>query len=326
MFYNIISVKKKYMMALQINLSGAQMSTSEDAKMGRVLENRVAVITGAGRGIGRAMALSMAREGALVVVNDYGTGPDGRGSNHGLAEGVVEEILKEGGMAVSNNDTVATWKGGRKIIETAMDHFGRLDILVNNAGIVVDKMVFNLTPRDWDRVVKVNLYGAFFCTRAASEIMKQEHRGRIINMSSGAGLGKTLGCANYASAKEGLIGFTRAVARDMAKYNVTCNAIRPLAMTRHFDETRRQAWLRQGKTLEVEEMENSRPDDVAAFAVYLASEGASGISGRTFYVGGGMISLYSDPERITTIYRGNGWTQKKIRQMVPKDLLRNREP
>lgn len=284
------------------------------ARVERVLKNRVAVITGAGRGIGRAIAHAMAREGAKVVVNDYGAGPDGQGSSPTHALRVVEEILENGGMAVSNGDSVATAEGGRRIVNAALASFGRVDILVNNAGIVVDKMIFNLTEEDWDLVVKINLYGQFYCMRPAAEHMRRQRWGRIINMSSGAGLGRTFGCANYAAAKEGVIGFTRAVARDMEKYAVTCNAIRPLALTRHFDAKRRQAWLRQGKTREVEEMENSRPEDVAAFAVYLASEAAGGVTGRTFHVGGGMISLYSEPERVGTIQREKEWTQEILRR------------
>ncbi|MFZ7110835.1 MAG: SDR family oxidoreductase [Desulfatiglandales bacterium] len=285
--------------------------------MEKTLEKKVAVITGAGRGIGRAMALRLAQKGAKVVVNDYGVGPDGRGSAPGLAEDVAEEIVNAGGEAVSNGDSVATKEGGNRIIGTALKAFGGIDILVNNAGIVVDRMIFNLTEQDWDLVVKVNLYGHYFCTRPATQAMRQQRSGRIINMSSGAGLGKTIGCANYAAAKEGVIGFTRAVARDMLKYGVTCNAIRPLALTRHFDEDRKQAWLRQGKTSEVEEMENSRPEDVADFVCYLASDEAGYITGRTFYVGGGMISLYSEPERIATIRRENTWTEETLQQTVP---------
>lgn len=289
--------------------------------MDNEFKNKVAVITGAARGIGRAIALRMAEKGAKVVVNDYGSGPDGSGSSSVYAEKVAEEIKRGGGEAVSNGDTVATEQGGNRIIGTAMEVFGRVDILVNNAGIVMDRMIFNLTEHEWDLVLKVNLYGQFYCTRAATGIMRKQKWGRIINMSSGAGLGRTAGCANYAAAKEGVIGFTRAVARDMSRYGVTCNAIRPLALTRHFDEERKNAWVRQGKTRDIEEMENSRPEDVADFAVYLASDEAKHISGRTFFVGGGIISLYSEPERIATIKRGDGWKYDKFRRIIPSGSL-----
>lgn len=281
------------------------------------MQGRVAVITGAGRGIGRATAHAMALEGARVVVNDYGGGPDGAGSSSQAAVQVVQEIREKGGEAVANTDTVARPEGGENIIQAALDAFGGIDILVNNAGIVLDKMIFNLTEEDWDRVVKVNLYGPFHCTRPASEIMRKRQWGRIINMSSGAGLGQTFGCANYAAAKEGVIGFTRAVARDMMKYGVTCNAIRPLAMTRHFDPMRKEAWIRQGKIQAIQEMERSSPEDVAAFAAFLATGGAASITGRTFFVGGGMISLYSEPERASKIDRREAWTMETLQRMVP---------
>ncbi|HOP46934.1 MAG TPA: SDR family oxidoreductase [Desulfobacteraceae bacterium] len=287
--------------------------------MDNEFKNKVAVITGAGRGIGRAIAMQMALKGAKIVVNDYGSGPDGSGASSVYAEEVAEEIRRAGGEAVSNGDTVATEEGGTRIIDTAIETFGRIDILVNNAGIVMDRMIFNLTENEWDLVLKVNLYGQFYCTRAATRIMRKNNWGRIINMSSGAGLGRTAGCANYAAAKEGVIGFTRAVARDMSRYGVTCNAIRPLALTRHFDEERKQAWVRQGKTRDIEEMENSRPEDVAAFVLYLASEEAKHITGRTFFVGGGIISLYSEPERIKTIERGDGWNYGKFSHIIPSD-------
>jgi NAD(P)-dependent dehydrogenase (short-subunit alcohol dehydrogenase family) len=287
--------------------------------MSKLLNNRVAVITGAGQGIGYAIARAMANHGARIVVNDYGVGPTGAGRIRGSAEKAADEIRKEGGEAVFNDTSVETWQGGRDIIAAAIDNFGRLDILVNNAGIVLDKMIFNLTEEDWDKIVRVNLYGTFYCTRAATEVMKRNQYGRIINMSSGAGLGNTLGCSNYAAAKEGVVGFTRAVARDMAKYNVTCNAIRPLALTRHFDEKRKHAWIRQGIISELNEMEKSRPEDVAAFAAYLATENAAYISGRTFFVGGGMISLYSEPERTSPVYRGEDqWTLEQLAQILPK--------
>ncbi|MBN1277921.1 MAG: SDR family oxidoreductase [Deltaproteobacteria bacterium] len=284
-------------------------------------KEKVAVVTGAGRGIGRSIALQMALKGAKVLVNDYGSGPDGSGSSSVYAEEAAEEIRRAGGEAVSNGDTVATEEGGNRIIATAMDAFGRVDILVNNAGIVMDRMIFNLTEPEWDLVLKVNLYGQFYCTRAAARIMREQNWGRIINMSSGAGLGRTAGCSNYAAAKEGVIGFTRAVARDMSRYGVTCNAIRPLALTRHFDKERRQAWVRQGKTRDIEEMENSRPEDVADFVLYLATEDAGHITGRTFFVGGGIISLYSEPERISTIKREDGWSNDKFSRIFPPEVL-----
>lgn len=286
------------------------------------MQGKVAVITGAGRGIGRAIAIQMAQEGAKVVVNDYGVHLNGTGSSSSLpAEQVVEEIRKIGREAVANTDTVATLEGGENIIKTTVETYGRVDILVNNAGIVRDRMIFNLTEHEWDEVIKVHLYGHFHCTRPASAIMKKQQWGRIINISSGAALGQTLGSSNYAAAKEGIIGFTRAVARDMLIYNVTCNAIRPLALTRGFDQKRKEAWLKQGKIQAVEEMEHSRPEDVAVFVVYLSTDEAANITGRTFFVAGGTIGLYSEPELTKMIYKDGRWTIEELRQIVNKKLF-----
>lgn len=287
--------------------------------MDGIVKDKVAVVTGAGRGIGRAVAILMAQEGAKVVVNDYGVNPDGTGSSPPGAEEVVEEIRKAGGEAVANFDTVATAEGGENIIKTAVEKLGGMHILVNNAGIVRDRMIFNLTEDDWDAVVKVHLYGHFHCTQPASIIMRRQQWGRIINISSGAGLG-VMGSSNYAAAKEGIVGFTRAIAHDMRKYNVTCNAIRPLALTRHFDQKRKEAWLKQGLTEAVEIMEGSKPEDLAPFIVYLASEEAANISGRTFSLIGGTISLLSEPDTIRTIYKEGRWTIEELRRVVPKSV------
>ncbi|MBM3150540.1 MAG: SDR family NAD(P)-dependent oxidoreductase, partial [Chloroflexi bacterium] len=198
--------------------------------MSKRLAGKVAVVTGSGRGIGRAEALALAAEGAKVIVNDLGSASDGSGTSHSPADEVVAEIKKLGSDAVANYDSVATPEGGENIIKTAIDKFGRLDILVNNAGILRDRMVFNMSEEEWDLVMKVHLYGTFHCTKPACVIFRQQRSGRIINTSSIAGLGN-MGQANYSAAKEGIVGFTRTVARDMGKYGVTCNAIRPNAGT-----------------------------------------------------------------------------------------------
>ena len=289
--------------------------------MENILQNKVCVVTGGGRGIGRAIAIIMARNGGKVVVNDLGVSPSGIGSSPLLATQVVEEINNFGGTAVANTDTVATAKGAENIINTAIKTFGTIDILVNNAGIIRDRMIFHLTDEDWDMVIKVNLYGCFYCTRMATKIMREQLSGTIVNISSAAGLGRTLGCSNYSAAKEGIIGLTRSVARDMAKYNVTCNAIRPLAVTRHFDQKRKEAWLRQGKDKWVKEMERSRTEDVAAFVTFLSSEKATSITGRTFFVGGGKVSIYSEPDMIKTISKDNGLTVEELMKILPKSLL-----
>jgi NAD(P)-dependent dehydrogenase (short-subunit alcohol dehydrogenase family) len=288
--------------------------------MAGILEGRVAVVTGAGRGIGRAVALGLAQEGAAVVVNDYGVTLDGTEKISSGADAVVLEILAAGGRAVPNYDSVATPEGGEKIIQTAVEKLGGLHILVNNAGIVRDRMIYNMTWDVWDSVVKVHLYGHFHCTHPASYVMRQQKYGRIVNMSSGAGLGGVMGSTNYAAAKEGIVGFTRAVALDLVRYNVTCNAIRPLALTRAFDQNRKENWLRIGRAEAVQAIESSLPEDLAPFIVYLTSEEAGKITGRTFSLAGNSIALLSEPAMERVLYKKDRWTIEELRETVPKTV------
>ena len=294
--------------------------------MGERLKGKVAVVTGAGRGLGRAEALLLAEEGAKVVVNDLGTGPDGVGAAASPADGVVKEIMGRGGEAVANYDSVATPEGGENIIKTALDTFGRLDILVNNAGVLRDRMIFNMTPEEWDMVIKTHLYGHFYCTRPACAIFRKQRSGRIINTSSEVGLGNA-GQANYSAAKEGIIGFTRTVARDMGKYGVTCNAIRPRAATRLTISPDLAAAIEnaqaQGAPLpagaEVTAILHL-PEDIAPFVVYLATDEAANINGCTFLVTGDQIALYSEPVAMKTIYKAGVWTLDELSAVVPSTL------
>jgi len=294
--------------------------------MGERLKGRVAIVTGAGRGIGRAESILLAKEGAKVVVNDLGGGPDGGGEAKSPADEVVAEIKAMGGEAVANYDSVATTEGGENMIKTAMDAFGRLDILINNAGILRDRMVFNMTPEEWDIIMKVHLYGHFNCTRPACVVFRQQRSGRIINTSSEAGLGN-MGQANYSAAKEGIIGFTRTVARDMGKYGVTCNAIRPRAATRltvspELQEAMDRARA-QGTQMPIEagvDISKLDPDAIAPFVIFLATDEAAGINGRNFLVSAGQISLYSEPIAEKTIYKEGIWTVDELADVVPGTL------
>lgn len=299
--------------------------------MGNKLEGKVAIVTGSGRGIGRTEALALAAEGAKVVVNDLGGAPDGTGASQSPADEVVTEIKKLGSDAVANYDSVATPEGGENIVKTAIDKFGRLDILVNNAGILRDRMVFNMSEDEWDLVLKVHLYGHFHCTKPACVIFRQQKSGRIINTSSVAGLGN-MGQANYSAAKEGIVGFTRTVARDMGKYGVTCNAIRPNAGTRMtLTPELKAAWEKQqasgmGATgidaNVVEMLENATPDMIAPVVVYLATDEAANVNGCTFFIGGGIIGIYTEPEIKAQIEKAGVWTLDELMDIMPQKITK----
>ena len=289
--------------------------------MGDRLKGKVAIVTGSGGGIGRGEALALASEGAKIVVNDLGGAVDGTGTSDAAANKVVEEIKAAGGEAVPNYDSVATTEGGENIVKTAIDAFGKLDILVNNAGILRDRMVFNMSPEEWDAVLKVHLYGHFNVSRPACVLFRQQRSGRIINTSSTSGLGNR-GQSNYAAAKEGIVGFTRTLALEMGRYGVTCNAIRPTAGTRMtVSDDMRQAAERAGRGAEFEKMMAAQnPDDIGPLIVWLASDDAANVNGRTFGIQTGRICLYSEPvpEKVET--KEGGYTIDELFDLMPKTL------
>jgi NAD(P)-dependent dehydrogenase (short-subunit alcohol dehydrogenase family) len=301
--------------------------------MGNRLKGKVAVVTGAGRGIGRAEALALAAEGAKLVVNDLGAASDGSGASQTPAAEVCGEITKLGGEAVPNYDSVATPEGGDSIIKTAIDAFGRIDILVNNAGILRDRMLFNMTEEEWDLVMKIHLYGTFHCSKAASVYMRQQRAGRIINTSSISGLGN-LGQANYSAAKEGIIGFTRTVALDLGRYGVTCNAIRPNAATRLTMTPELKAKVAKGiaaqgitKPEDVDKFFNqmftSKPEHIPPIVVYLATDEAAYINGRSFFINGNNIGFYTEPQITSQINKDKDfWTLDELLKVVPEQLCK----
>ena len=296
--------------------------------MGNRLKDRVAVVTGAGRGIGRGIALLLAEEGAAVVVNDLGGNVDGSGHSGTPAEEVVAAIKSTGGRAVANADSVADFKAAENIINTALKAFGRIDILVNNAGILRDRMIFNLSEEDWDSVIAVHLKGAFNCTRHASAEMRQQKFGRIISMSSTSGLYGNTGQANYGAAKDGIAGLTRVVSRDLGKYGITVNAIAPAAQTRMIatvPQKARELRAQRGVGLPGQMISDisplrADPDDVAPFVVYLATDAAKDINGQTFMVRGGVVSLLNYPAPARTITKRGRWTVEEIAQLFPHTL------
>lgn len=276
-----------------------------------MLEGRVAIVTGAGNGLGCAEAIGLAARGAHVIVNDIGTSPDGIGVSGEPADRVVEEIRRAGGTAVASYDSVATEEGANKIIQLALDKFGRIDVLINNAGIIRVQPVYEIVTEDWDAVIKTHLYGAFYCTRSACVVMKQQGYGRIINTSSHTGFGLQ-GQATYSAAKEGIVGFSRTVARDMAKYGVTCNVIRPIA-----------AW--RGTKRIIQQVEANLPEDVAALVVYLASESAEHINGCIFEVWRGHVGIFVDPPPVDQILWKDGrWTPEELMRLMPETLTKGK--
>ncbi len=298
--------------------------------MGDRLKDKVAIVTGAGRGIGRGIAILMAEEGARVIVNDLGGAADGSGAEKKVADEVVEEIKAAGGEAVANYDSVTTVEGGEGIIQTALGSFGKLDILVNNAGILRDRMIFNMAPEEWDAVMKVHLYGVFNCTKPACVLFRQQRSGRIISMSSTSGLIGNSGQANYGAAKAGIAGFTRVIARDMGRYNVTCNSIAPGASTRMTmsEEVLAARQIRASKGVTggggaqspVGAPALRDPDDIAPIVVYLATDAAANINGQTCGTSGGTISLYHNPEPMTSIHKDGRWTLDELDSIMPGTL------
>ncbi len=290
--------------------------------MGDRLKDRVAIVTGAGRGIGRGISILMAEEGAKIIVNDLGGAADGTGAEKKVADEVVAEIKAAGGEAVANYDSVTTVEGGESIIRTAINAFGKLDILVNNAGILRDRMIFNMAPEEWDAVIKVHLYGVFNCSKPACVLFRQQRSGRIINMSSTSGLIGNSGQANYGAAKAGIAGFTRVIARDMGRYSVTCNSIAPGASTRMTmsEEVLAARQIRASKGVTggggaqspVGAAALRDPDDIAPIVVYLATDAAADINGQTFGTSGGTISLYQNPEPVKSIHKDGRWTLDEL--------------
>ncbi|HEV8309260.1 MAG TPA: SDR family NAD(P)-dependent oxidoreductase [Methylomirabilota bacterium] len=288
-----------------------------------LLKDKVAVVTGGGRGIGREIALMMAQAGARVVVNDFGGREDGTGGAASAADQVVGEIRQGGGQAVPSYESVATMAGGQRIVQTALDSWNRLDIVVNNAGILRDRMIFNMTEEEWDSVIAVHLKGSFAVTRAAAPRFKEQRWGRFINMTSTSGLIGNVGQANYAAAKLGIVGLTRVTALDMARYNVTANCISPFAWTRLIGTIPTETPEQQARVAKLERMS---PRDIAPLAVYLASEEAQHVSGQLFGVRGKEIFVFSQPRPVRSIHHAEGWTPERIAETFPGTLAHHLTP
>jgi NAD(P)-dependent dehydrogenase (short-subunit alcohol dehydrogenase family) len=287
------------------------------------LKDRVAIVTGAGRGIGRGEALALASEGAIVIVNDLGGETDGSGKARGPADDTVDEIKKMGGQAASNYDNIVEFATGEKLVKQALDSFGKLDIVVNNAGILRDRMLFNMAEEEFDAVIAVHVKGHFNLMKHACVYFRQErHPGVIINTSSTSGLGNP-GQTNYAAAKEGIVGMTRTVAREMGRYGVRVNAIRPMAATRMtLSDDMRRRFERAGDAgmKMLAELEKQAPEQIGPFVAWLCTDEAANINGRTFLVRAGLIGLYSEPDIVGSVESDEPWTVDMISGLVPKQI------
>ncbi len=260
--------------------------------MGQACEGRVVIVTGSGRGIGRAHALEFARQGASVVVNDLGAEVDGSGSGTGPAGEVVEEIRAMGGKAVANGDDVSDWEGAQKLVNTAIESFGKLDVVVNNAGILRDRMIINMTDAEWDAVIRVHLRSTFSMTRWAATYWREQTKAgievdaRVINTASSSGIYGNVGQANYGAAKAGIASFTIIASQELARYGATVNAIAPVALTR----------MTENLGIFTHEEDPGKfdpfaPENVSPLVVWLGSAASKGITGRVFDVYGGHIDV-----------------------------------
>ncbi|MCB5167578.1 SDR family oxidoreductase [Streptomyces bambusae] len=274
--------------------------------MGNFLAGKVVAVTGAGRGIGRAVALAAAAEGARVVVNDYGVGVGGGEPASEVAEAVVKEIAEAGGQAVAVADDISTMAGGQRVVDTALAEYGRVDGVVCVAGILRERMLFNMSEEEWDPVVATHLKGTFTVFRAASAVMRRQGSGTLIGFTSGNHQG-SVAQANYSAAKGGIISLVRSAALGLHKYGVTANAVAPVARTR------------MSANVPMELKEIGEPEDVAALVTYLLSDRAraEGITGQVYTVAGPKIAVWAQPRELRAGYAEGPWTPERIADFLP---------
>ncbi len=278
------------------------------------MQDKVVVVTGSGRGIGREIALLMAQHGAKVVVNDTGVSVSGEDASVSPADDVVAEIRARGGEAVANNDSVAKWSGAQNIVAAAVDTFGRIDAVVNNAGILRDKIFHQMSPEDFDLVIDVHLRGSFYVSRAAAEHFRAQKSGAFVHMTSTAGIVGNFGQANYSAAKMGILGLSKSIALDMQRYNVRSNCISPFAWSRMVGSIPDTPEQKE----RLDKIKAMTPDKIAPFAVFLASDAAHDVNGQILAVRKNEIFLISHPRPIRSVHRGDGWTPQTIAEhLVP---------
>jgi NAD(P)-dependent dehydrogenase (short-subunit alcohol dehydrogenase family) len=274
-----------------------------------MLEGKVALVTGAGGGIGRDFALAMARAGAKVLVNDLGTSVKGEGADVGPAQKVVDEIKAAGGTAAASTDSVSEWTSANRIVQAALDAFGRLDVVVNNAGILRDRFFFNMSVEEWRAVIDVHLNGSFYVARAAAPHFKSQESGAYVHMTSTSGLVGNLGQANYSAAKLGIVGLSKSIALDMARYKVRSNCIAPFAWSRMICSIPTETPDQQAR---VDKLKTMKTAKIAPLAVYLASDAAHDVSGQIFGVRANELFLFSQNRPLRSVHRDGGWTPEAI--------------
>ena len=274
-----------------------------------MLKDKVIIVTGAGRGIGREIALELGRLGASVVVNDLGTSISGEGASSEPAQEVVDEIIAAGGAAVANGASVADWDSAQSIVATAVDHFGRVDGVVNNAGILRDRFFHNMDPEEWRLVIDVHLNGSFYVSRAAAPVFRAQNSGAYVHMVSTSGLIGNFGQANYSAAKLGLAALSKSIAMDMSRFNVRSNCISPFAFSRMIGSIPTETPEQQAR---VERLKVMEPAKIAPLAAYLVSDAANDVSGQIFAVRANEIFLMSQSRPLRGMQTSEGWTAETI--------------
>ncbi|MGA7250489.1 MAG: SDR family oxidoreductase [Pseudolabrys sp.] len=274
-----------------------------------IVKGKTAIVTGAGRGIGRGIAMLLGREGARVVVCDVGASLQGEGNDAGPAQQTVEAIRKAGGEAVASTLSITEPKNAEAIVKQALDAFGRVDILVNNAGILRDVIFHKMSWSDWSDVISVHLNGSFNVSRAVAPLFREQGSGAFVHMTSTSGLVGNFGQANYMAAKLGIMGLSRGIALDMARFNVRSNCIAPFAFTRMIESIPAQSEQDKNR---IEAFQRMTPEKIAPLAVYLSSDAASDITGQIFSVRNNEIYLFNQPRPIKTIHRADGWTPEQL--------------
>lgn len=287
------------------------------------LEGKVAVVTGAGGGIGREIALALANEGVSIVVNDMGVSLTGEGGSESPAQETSGLITQKGGKAVISNETVSSWDSAQLIIKKAIDSFGKIDIVVNNAGILRDTIFHKMDPSDWENVINVHLNGSFYVSRAAAPYFREQNSGAFVHMTSTSGLIGNFGQANYSAAKLGIAGLSKSIALDMGRYNVRSNCIAPFAWSRMTNSIPSNTDAEKER---VERLKKMTPEKNAPLAVFLASEAAKEVSGQIFSARLNELFIYNQNRPIKSIHSDNGWTAKEIAQRAYPALKSSMTP